>query len=75
MPSHLYSFSFAPNPEWTQTYSPQPEIRTYLRRCADEFGLRPHIRLGTAVESATWLDEEQRWQIETTQGTLSRARS
>ena len=29
VPSHLYSFSFAPNPEWSQTYSPQPEIRAY----------------------------------------------
>ncbi len=69
VPSHLYSFSFAPNPDWTQTYSPQPEIWDYLRRCADEFALRPHIRLNTAVESATWLEEEKRWEVETTQGT------
>src|SRR6185503_9740158 len=69
VPSHLYSFSFAPNPEWTQTYSPQPEIWTYLRRCADEFALRPHIRLNTAVESATWLEAEKRWEVETTEGT------
>jgi cation diffusion facilitator CzcD-associated flavoprotein CzcO len=34
VPSHLYSFSFAPNPEWSQTYTPQPEIRAYLQRCA-----------------------------------------
>jgi cation diffusion facilitator CzcD-associated flavoprotein CzcO len=70
VPSHLYSFSFAPNPEWTQTYSPQPEIWDYLRRCADEYGVRPHIRLNTSVESATWLDEDQRWEIETSDGTL-----
>jgi cation diffusion facilitator CzcD-associated flavoprotein CzcO len=69
VPSHLYSFSFAQNPEWTQTYSPQPEIWDYLRRCADEFGVRPHIRFGCAVESATWLDSERRWEIETPQGT------
>ena len=70
VPSHLYSFSFAPNPEWTQTYSPQPEIWAYLRRCADEFGLRPHVRLGCAVEGATWLEAERRWELETSQGTL-----
>src|SRR3954451_4024594 len=70
VPSHLYSFSFAPNPEWTQTYSPQPEIWPYLRRCADEFGVRPHIRLGCAVESATWLEDERRWELETTTGKL-----
>jgi cation diffusion facilitator CzcD-associated flavoprotein CzcO len=69
VPSHLYSFSFAPNPEWTQTYSPQPEIWEYLRRCADDFGVRPHVRLGCAVESATWLEAERRWELETTQGT------
>jgi cation diffusion facilitator CzcD-associated flavoprotein CzcO len=69
VPSHLYSFSFAPNPDWTQTYSPQPEIWDYLRRCADEFGVRPHVRLGCAVESATWLEDERRWELETTQGT------
>src|SRR3712207_1912255 len=34
IPSHLYSLSFAPNPHWSQTYSPQPEIRDYLRRTA-----------------------------------------
>src|SRR3954454_5526287 len=70
VPSHLYSFSFAPNPEWTQTYSPQPEIWDYLRRCADEYGLRPHIRLNTPVESATTLDEEHRWELETPDATL-----
>jgi cation diffusion facilitator CzcD-associated flavoprotein CzcO len=70
VPSHLYSFSFAPNPEWTQTYSPQPEIWAYLRRCADEFGIRPHVRLRCAVESATWLAAERRWELETSQGTI-----
>ena len=40
VPSHLYSFSFAPNPDWTQTYSTQPEIWAYLRRVADDFGVR-----------------------------------
>ena len=39
VPSHLYSFSFAPNPDWTQTYSAQPEIRDYLLRLAREHDL------------------------------------
>src|SRR5690242_2425954 len=34
VPSHLYSFSFAPNPEWPETYSKQPEIRKYLEKVA-----------------------------------------
>src|SRR3954454_858889 len=54
VPSHLYSFSFAPNPAWTQTYSPQPEIRAYLERVASDFGVRPHIRFRHTVESASW---------------------
>ena len=36
VPSHLYSFSFAPNPDWSETYSPQPEIHRYLRRTAED---------------------------------------
>src|SRR3954462_14098749 len=70
IPSHLYSFSFAPNPEWSQTYSRQPEIREYLRRCADDFDIRPRIRFGCEVASATWLEDERRWELETTTGTI-----
>jgi cation diffusion facilitator CzcD-associated flavoprotein CzcO len=68
VPSHLYSLSFAPNPEWTHTYSPQPEIRAYLRRTAEEFGVRSFIRTGVGVRRATWVTDEQRWRIETTAG-------
>jgi cation diffusion facilitator CzcD-associated flavoprotein CzcO len=69
VPSHLYSFSFAPNPDWTQTYSTQPEIWAYLRRVAADFGVRPHVRLNTAVESATWRDDH--WELETSAGTIT----
>ncbi len=68
VPSHLYSFSFAPNSQWTHTYSAQPEIRDYLRRCADDFGVRGHIRTGVSVESAQWDDDAARWEIETDDG-------
>jgi len=68
VPSHLYSLSFAPNPEWSHTYSPQPEIREYLRRTADRFGLRPHIRTGVAVQSATWSEPDSRWTLQTSAG-------
>jgi cation diffusion facilitator CzcD-associated flavoprotein CzcO len=70
VPSHLYSFSFAPNPDWTRTYSRQSEIRDYLHRFADEFGVREHVRTGTAVEAAVWDEAARRWEIETSQGTL-----
>jgi cation diffusion facilitator CzcD-associated flavoprotein CzcO len=68
VPSHLYSFSFAPNPEWSQTYSPQPEIRDYLRRCADEFGIRPYVRLRHEISSAEWDEETGRWHVATSRG-------
>ena len=54
IPSHLYSYSFAQNSEWTRTYPLQPEIREYLRDCADRFGLRAHIRFQCPVERAEW---------------------
>ncbi len=66
--SHLYSFSFAPNPDWSRSYSPQAEIHAYLRDCADRFGIRPHIRFGHTVHDAHWDDDLQRWHIETSQG-------
>jgi cation diffusion facilitator CzcD-associated flavoprotein CzcO len=71
VPSHLYSFSFAPNPEWSETYSPQPEIRAYLQRCAQEHDLYRSIRLGTTVHSADWDDEAGRWTLQTSDGPLS----
>ncbi len=70
VPSHLYSFSFAPNPDWSQTYSLQPEIRDYLRRCADDFGVRPDIRTGTEVTGAAWNEDERVWDVETSTGQL-----
>jgi cation diffusion facilitator CzcD-associated flavoprotein CzcO len=71
VPSHLYSFSFAPNPNWSSTFSPQPEILDYLRDVAARFGVRPHIRFDTELESAEWDDAEARWSIQTSQGPLS----
>jgi cation diffusion facilitator CzcD-associated flavoprotein CzcO len=70
IPSHLYSFSFAPNPHWSKTYSPQPEIRDYLRRTADDFGVRPYIRTGCTVEEAAWNEEAGRWELDTSQGAV-----
>src|SRR3954447_22287387 len=68
VPSHLYSFSFAPNPEWSRTYSRQPEIRAYLRRVVADFGVAPKIRLNTEVTAARWDEGAQRWQLGTSGG-------
>jgi cation diffusion facilitator CzcD-associated flavoprotein CzcO len=71
VPSHLYSFSFAPNPGWSQTYSPQPEIRAYLQRLAHEYDLYRSIRLGTTVTGAAWDDDAGRWTLQTSGGPVS----
>jgi cation diffusion facilitator CzcD-associated flavoprotein CzcO len=71
VPSHLYSFSFAPNPEWTETYSPQPEIRAYLRRTAEDHGVMDKVRFGHEVLSASWDAGAQRWQLDTAAGPLT----
>jgi len=71
IPSHLYSFSFAPNPHWSRVYSPWREIQGYLRNCAVRFGILPHIRWNSELLDASWSEAEARWYITTTQGKLS----
>ena len=67
VPSNLYSFSFAPNPDWSQTFALQPEIWDYLRRVADDYGLRPHMRLGTELTRRAGT-RRRAWRIETSPG-------
>jgi cation diffusion facilitator CzcD-associated flavoprotein CzcO len=64
--SHLYSFSFAPNPDWTRTFARQPEIRAYLERVADRFGLRDRIRFGAEVTAARWAGRH--WELQLADG-------
>ncbi len=71
IPSHLYSLSFAPNPDWTRTYPLQGEIKDYLRGCAEKFGLMPYIRFSHEVEQARWEDPAGRWVIDTSRGTIT----
>jgi cation diffusion facilitator CzcD-associated flavoprotein CzcO len=71
VPSNLYSFSFALNPAWSQTFPLQPEIGLYLKRVADDFGVRLYVRTDTDVRGAAWDDETRRWWIETSRGALT----
>ncbi|HEX6447715.1 MAG TPA: NAD(P)/FAD-dependent oxidoreductase [Streptosporangiales bacterium] len=70
VPSHLYSFEFAPNPGWSHSFSRQPEILAYLRDCARRYGLMPHVHLGHEVLEASWDDAAARWVVRTTRGTV-----
>jgi cation diffusion facilitator CzcD-associated flavoprotein CzcO len=62
--SHLYSFSFAPNPEWSRMFAPQGEIRDYLERCATDFGVRPHLRFGATATGASYDEQAGLWEVE-----------
>jgi cation diffusion facilitator CzcD-associated flavoprotein CzcO len=71
VPSHLYSFSFAPNPNWSSTFSPQREILDYLRDVARRFGVMPHVRFHTELESAEWDEAQGHWRLETSRGSMT----
>lgn len=64
--SHAYRYSFAPNPDWSATCSPGPEIQAYLKRVARDHGVEAHIRFGHEVVAARF--EQDRWAITTNRG-------
>ena len=64
VPSHLYSFSFEPNPYWSRTYSPQAEINAYIAHCARKYGVYEKIAFGHEVARRTYIDQDQAWDIE-----------
>ena len=62
MSSNLYRYSFKPH-TWSRTHARQPELQAYLEGTVDDFGLRPHLRLGVTVKSATWDDDRHVWTL------------
>ncbi|OYN79261.1 flavin-containing monooxygenase [Mycolicibacterium sphagni] len=62
--SHLYSFSFAPNRNWSRTYARQPEILEYLETVAKDFDLDRHLLTGTAVRSMQWNASTSQWDLD-----------
>ena len=71
VPSHLYSYSFAPNPGWSHQFSPGDEIEGYFERVADDYGVTPRIRFGEEVTRTEWRDG--RWHLETGAGRTDEA--
>ena len=71
VPSHLYSFSFAPNPDWSHGFSRQPEIWAYLDAVTDRYGIRPYIRFGTELAEARWDRAGAQWQLRTSRGDMT----
>jgi len=71
VPSQLYSYSFALNPNWSRSFSPQPEIQNYLRKVATESGVLDRFRFGVSFESAYWDEQAAVWHIRTSAGALT----
>jgi cation diffusion facilitator CzcD-associated flavoprotein CzcO len=71
VPSHLYSYSFLPNPDWSHVFARGDEIRSYLERAVDGDALRGHVRFATAMTGMLWDDEWAVWRIQTTGGPLT----
>ena len=66
--AHSYTFSYAPNPDWTANFAEQSEIEAYLQRCATEFGLDPHIRTNTRVVRVEFDESAAEWTLESESG-------
>jgi cation diffusion facilitator CzcD-associated flavoprotein CzcO len=74
IPSHLYSFSFEPSPDWTRMYPGQQEIWDYLKRCIARYGLREQIHLKTRFQEAVWDEASGVWHARTADGARIKAR-
>ncbi len=68
IPSHLYSFSFAPKTDWSRAYAEQPEILAYLKDTAERFDLRRHVRFNTELADARFDEATDRWVVTATDG-------
>lgn len=75
VPSHLYSYSFFPNPDWSRKFAPQAEIKAYFERASAEFGLEPHICYGKSVRALTYEEAEGVWRVEFEDGDTLIART
>lgn len=68
IPSHLYSYSFAPDPSWSRAFAGQAEILAYLERQVRDHDLAPHLRLGERIDRATFDEAAGRWRLRTAAG-------
>jgi cation diffusion facilitator CzcD-associated flavoprotein CzcO len=66
--SHIYSYSFEPNPDWTEAFASQAEIQAYMERCARKYDLTRHIRLSTEIIEARFDADQGLWKLQTQDG-------
>lgn len=72
VPSHLYSYSFAPNPEWSHVFSPGAEIQAYFEQVASRYDVKPRIQFGKEITRCE-LGGDGRWHLETADGVRDEA--
>lgn len=75
IPSHLYSYSFEMNPNWSRAYSKQPEILAYIIACKKKYALEAHIRYNTKITKAVFQDKEGCWELTDQAGKITRVES
>jgi cation diffusion facilitator CzcD-associated flavoprotein CzcO len=75
IPSLLYSYAFAPKPDWSRAYAGGTEILGYIRQLVDDYGLRRFIRFGCDVTGLEFDDTDAAWTITTEQGETHCART
>jgi cation diffusion facilitator CzcD-associated flavoprotein CzcO len=63
IPSHMYTYSFEPNPEWSHRMAHGPEIRDYLELVGRKYGVTNSISFNESVTSAVY--KEGKWTVET----------
>lgn len=66
--SHLYSFSFEPNPNWSRPFAGQEEILEYFNHIGDKYEIRSHIQFNTEIADLSWQDEDSHWRVKTAGG-------
>lgn len=71
IPSPTYCYSFERNPSWSRLFAPGHELKAYAEHCVDKYGLRDHLRLGTTVLDATFVECHDAWQVRTDRGTVA----
>ncbi|WP_227996471.1 flavin-containing monooxygenase [Nocardia australiensis] len=71
VPSHLYSYSFALNPDWSRSFSKQGEIQQYIQGVAKKYNVLDKHIFDCDVTSARWNSDTSQWEVESTKGSFT----
>lgn len=74
VPSHLYSYSFEPNPDWPEAYSKQKDIKSYIEHCTEKYQVGPHIRFNTRITHADFDEAKGVWRLTESDDSITEAR-